>query len=118
MRNDSLKTEVEKKVSVVILNWNGSALMEKFLPSVIESTPKEWADIVVADNGSNDDSVEMLKNKFPSVRLILLDHNYGFAEGYNQALKHIDTEYTVLLNSDVEVTAGWLEAPLLALSTD
>jgi len=101
-----------KEVAVVILNWNGRALMEEFLPSVIAYTPEDRAEIVIADNGSTDGSVEMLKKKFPQVRLILLDKNYGFAEGYNQALKHIDTKYTVLLNSDVEVTPGWIEAPL------
>lgn len=105
-----------KEVAVVILNWNGKALMEEFLPSVIANTPTDRAEIVVADNGSTDDSVKMLKEKFPQVRLILLDQNYGFAEGYNQALKQIDTTYTVLLNSDVEVTPGWIEAPLSILN--
>lgn len=103
------------KVSVVILNWNGKALMEEFLPSVIENTPSEIAEIVVADNGSTDNSVAMLKEKFPSVRLIVFDKNYGFAEGYNKAISRIDSAYTVLLNSDVEVTPGWLDAPLAAL---
>lgn len=105
-----------KEVAVVILNWNGKTLMEEFLPSVINYTPADRAEIVVADNGSTDGSVEMLKEKFPQVRLILLDKNYGFAEGYNQALKQIDTKYTVLLNSDVEVTPGWIEAPLKILN--
>jgi len=107
-----------KKLSVVILNWNGKALMEEFLPSVLEYTPTAIAEIVVADNGSTDDSVSMLKEKFPQVRLILLDKNHGFAEGYNQALKQVDAEYTVLLNSDVEVTPGWIDAPLQALEND
>lgn len=107
-----------KKVSVVILNWNGKVLLEEFLPTVIEHTPNNIADIVVADNGSTDNSVEMLKKQFPSVQLILFDKNYGFAEGYNQALKQIDTPYTVLLNSDVEVTHNWLTAPLKALEAD
>ncbi|MDD4114826.1 MAG: glycosyltransferase family 2 protein [Massilibacteroides sp.] len=105
-----------KKLTIVILNWNGKTLMETFLPSVIACTPEEEADIVVADNGSTDGSVAMLKEKFPKVRLILLEKNYGFAEGYNQALKHIDTPYSVLLNSDVEVTPGWTEAPVKALN--
>lgn len=107
-----------KKLAVVILNWNGKALMEEFLPSVVRYTPAELAEIVVADNGSTDGSVDMLRNKFPEVRLILLTENYGFAEGYNQALKSVETEYTVLLNSDVEVTEGWLDAPLAALEND
>jgi GT2 family glycosyltransferase len=107
-----------KKVVVMILNWNGKALMEQFLPSVIAHTPGELADIVVADNGSTDQSVEMLREKFPSVRLILFDRNYGFAEGYNRAVAQTDAPYTVLLNSDVEVTPHWLDAPLRALDGD
>ena len=71
-----------KKIAVVILNWNGQALMEEFLPSVIAHTPTDLADIIVADNGSTDQSVQMLKDKFPSVEIILLDKNYGFA--FNQ----------------------------------
>lgn len=107
-----------KKVAIVILNWNGAKLMEEFLPSVMDYSPTELAEVIVADNGSNDTSVDMLKEKFPSVRIIQLDKNYGFAEGYNQALKQIDNEYTVLLNSDVEVTPGWLDAPLAAMEAD
>lgn len=107
-----------KKVAVVILNWNGAKLMEEFLPSVMDYSPAELAEVIVADNGSTDASVDMLKEKFPSVRIIQLDKNYGFAEGYNQALKQIDNEYTVLLNSDVEVTPGWLDAPLAAMEAD
>ena len=106
------------KVSVIILNWNGKALLEEFLPSVIAHTPQNPADIIVADNGSTDDSVAMLKEKFPSVRLILLDKNHGFAEGYNLTISQIDSTYAVLLNSDVEVTANWLDAPLRALEAD
>lgn len=107
-----------KKVAVVILNWNGCALMEEFLPSVVAYTPSEMADIIVADNGSTDNSIAMLKEKFQQVKLIQLDKNYGFAEGYNQALKEVDSEYTVLLNSDIEVTEGWLDAPIQALDSD
>lgn len=107
-----------KKVAVVILNWNGAKLMEEFLPSVMDYSPAELAEVIVADNGSTDASVNMLKEKFPAVRIIQLDKNYGFAEGYNQALKQIDNEYTVLLNSDVEVTPGWLDAPLAAMEAD
>lgn len=98
------------RIAVVILNWNGSAMMQKFLPSVIKNS--EGAEVVVADNGSTDDSVEMLQQHFPSVRLVLLNKNYGFAEGYDKALEQIDAEYYLLLNSDVEVTPGWL-VPLL-----
>lgn len=106
------------QVAIVILNWNGRALMEKFLPSVVAYSPSEIASVIVADNGSTDDSLAMLREKFPSVGLIELGRNYGFAEGYNQALKHIDADYVVLLNSDVEVTPGWLDAPLRALESD
>lgn len=107
-----------KKVAVIILNWNGAKLMEEFLPAVVDYSPAELAEVIVADNGSTDVSVDMLKEKFPAVRIIQLDKNYGFAEGYNQALKQIDNEYTVLLNSDVEVTPGWLDAPLAAMEAD
>ncbi|MBE6301518.1 MAG: glycosyltransferase family 2 protein [Parabacteroides distasonis] len=107
-----------KKIAVVILNWNGQALMEKFLPSVITHTPTDLADIIVADNGSSDQSVSMLREKFPTVHLILLDKNYGFAEGYNQALKQINHKYTVLLNSDVEVTPGWVKEPLSTMEAN
>ena len=91
-----------KKIAIVILNWNGSALMEKYLPSVVRYSPAEWADVIVADNGSTDDSLQMLADKFPSVQIIRMDKNYGFAEGYNQALKqishkqHIDGSYLVI----------------------
>lgn len=106
------------KVAIIILNWNGQKLMEEFLPSVVKHTPPEKAEIIVADNGSTDDSITMLKERFPSVRLILLDKNHGFAEGYNKAIAQVDSEYTVLLNSDVEVTANWLEAPIKAMDAD
>ena len=97
-----------KKVAIVILNWNGAAMMRRFLPSVIEHS-QDVADIVVADNASSDDSLQLLRDEFPTVRTIVLDKNYGFAEGYNRALKQVDNEYYMLLNSDVEVTEGWLD---------
>lgn len=106
------------KVSVILLNWNGRKLLEKFLPSVVAHTPSDVAEVVVADNGSTDDSVAMLRERFPGVRLILLDRNYGFAEGYNRAIEQTTAEYTVLLNTDVEVTPGWLTAPLEELDAD
>ena len=93
----TLNSQPNKRLAVVILNWNGRALMEEFLLSVVAYTHGEWADVIVADNGSTDDSIEMLKEKFPTVGIIQLDKNYGFAEGYNQALKQISYEYTVLL---------------------
>lgn len=95
------------KTAVVILNWNGAAMLRRFLPSVLQHTA-QVADIIVADNASTDGSVEMLKAEFPSVRIITLDKNYGFADGYNMALRQVDAEYYVLLNSDVEVTPQWL----------
>ena len=106
------------KVSVIILNWNGKTLLEEFLPSVVANTPSDIAEVVVADNGSTDGSVDMLKEKYPSVRLILFEKNYGFAEGYNRAISQTDATYTVLLNSDVEVTENWLDAPLAVLNSD
>ncbi|MDR2469345.1 MAG: glycosyltransferase family 2 protein, partial [Tannerella sp.] len=107
-----------KRVSVIILNWNGKALLEQFLPTVIAHTPETLAEIVVADNGSADGSVAMLREKFPSVCVLPFDRNYGFAEGYNRALAAVETPYAVLLNSDVEVTPHWLDVPLRALDND
>ena len=98
-----------KKVSVVILNWNGVGMLQKFLPKVIEYSVNQGVEICVADNASTDESVSYLQANFPNVRLILLDKNYGFAEGYNRALQQVEAEYVVLLNSDVEVTPHWLE---------
>lgn len=99
---------MQKRISVVILNWNGEKMMKKFLPSVVKYS--KGAEVVVADNASSDNSIEMLTKEFPDVRQILLDRNYGFAEGYNRAIAEISTEYVVLLNSDVEVEEGWLDA--------
>ena len=98
------------KVAVVILNYNGASMLSRFLPSVIEYSP--GAEIVVADNASTDDSVTVVTKDFPGVRLIQLDRNHGFADGYNRALAQVEAEYYLLLNSDVEVTEGWL-VPLL-----
>jgi GT2 family glycosyltransferase len=107
-----------KKVSVVILNWNGRGLLEQFLPSVINYSPPEYAEVIVADNGSTDGSLSLLEERFPQVGLIRLADNYGFAEGYNRALERIDSEYTVLLNSDVEVTPGWLDELVKVMDAD
>lgn len=95
------------KCSVIILNWNGAGMLRQFLPSVVKYTANPEYEVVVADNGSTDESMEVLKD-FPTVRIITFDKNYGFAEGYNKALEKTDAEYTVLLNSDVEVTEKWL----------
>jgi len=94
------------RISVVILNYNGSDLLRKFLPSVIEHSKE--AHIVVADNGSKDNSRDVVTKGFPFVELITIGSNLGFCGGYNHALKNITTEYCVLLNSDVEVSEGWL----------
>lgn len=99
-------------VSVVILNWNGKSWLEQFLPSVLASTYPNLH-IMVVDNGSTDDSIAWTAEHFPSVEIVALPENYGFAEGNNKAIPHIKTPYFVLLNSDVEVSPGWLE-PLVA----
>ena len=97
-----------KKTSVVILNWNGRKLLEQFLPIVLQHSLYDDCEVVVADNASTDDSVAFLRTSFPEVPLIVLDKNYGFADGYNKALQQVDAEYVVLLNSDVETTEKWL----------
>jgi GT2 family glycosyltransferase len=102
------------KVAVVILNWNTRELLEQFLPVVLRNTVIDGVRIYVADNGSTDDSVGLLEENFSdTIGLIRLDKNYGFAEGYNRALKLIEAEYFVLLNTDVEPSPGWL-SPLIA----
>lgn len=95
------------KLAVVILNWNGRKHLERYLPSVVEHTTAEGVEIVVADNGSTDDSLIWLRLRYPELRVVRLDKNYGFAEGYNRALMEVESDYYLLLNSDVEVTAGW-----------
>ena len=101
---------MKKDISVVILNWNGSAMLQRFLPSVIRYS--EEAEIIVADNGSTDHSIDILREKFPSVRILPFRENYGFAEGYNRAIQQIETPYVLLLNDDVEVTPHWLQSLL------
>ena len=98
---------MEKKVAVVILNWNGADMLRQYLPTVLEYSRDE-ADVYVADNASTDDSIVLLKTTFPEVKLIVLERNWGFADGYNKALKQVDAEYYLLLNSDIEVTHHWL----------
>ncbi len=99
----------KRKIAIVILNWNGKHFLQKFLKLVVQYTDMPGSIVVVADNGSNDDSVNYVKNNFTAVELIELDKNYGFTGGYNRALQQINAEYFVLLNSDVEVTPGWLQ---------
>jgi len=98
-----------KNVSIVILNWNGKHFLERFLPSIIKYSTDPDTEIIIADNGSTDDSVAFTQKKYPDIRIIKLDRNYGFAEGYNRAFEFIDSRYAVILNSDVEVTENWLQ---------
>ena len=104
------------KVVIVILNWNGQAMLEKYLPSVLQYSKAE-ATVYVADNASTDQSLEMLQAHFPEVKLICMEKNWGFAEGYNRALKEIEAEYYLLLNSDIEVTHHWLTPMIEYLDT-
>lgn len=100
------------KLAIVILNWNGAEMLKKYLPSVLQYS-KDEAVVYVADNASTDNSIALLKEEFPEVKLILLEKNWGFAEGYNKALEQVYAEYYLLLNSDIEVTPGWL-TPMLS----
>ena len=106
------------KIAIVILNWNGAKLMQQFLPSVIEFSKNETTDIIVADNGSTDESLSVLRTEFPEVKILDLKQNYGFARGYNEALKQIEADYFVILNSDVEVTSGWLDSPVALMEAE
>lgn len=105
------------RLSVVILNWNGRRHLERYLPSVVAHTEGD-AEVIVADNGSADDSLQWLRLNYPEVGVIRLDRNYGFAGGYNRALKEVKSEYVLLLNSDVEVTAGWWQPLVEVLDTE
>jgi len=100
-------------VSIVILNWNGKKLLQKFLPFVLESTYVNKR-IIIVDNASTDDSIAFLKVQFPMVEILINVSNEGFAKGYNTALKLVQSDYYILLNNDVEVTPGWIE-PVIAL---
>ena len=107
-----------KLVSVVILGWNGKKFLEKFLPSVVNYTVKQEFEVVYADNLSSDDSVEYVRTNFPTVRIIQNSSNRGFAAGYNDCLRQINTKYYVLLNQDVEVTENWLDNMVLLAESD
>lgn len=106
------------KCSVIILNWNGAKMLQRYLPSVVQHTTLPDVDIIVADNGSSDNSLEVIRTEFPTVKTIVLDRNYGFAEGYNRAIEQVESDYVVLLNSDVEVTPGWLEPLMLFMDAN
>ena len=95
-------------IAVVILNWNGRSMLERYLPSVVANTSGD-ARVVIADNGSTDDSLEFVERNYPGIQIIRLDRNYGFADGYNRALAQVEADCFVLLNDDVEVTPGWIE---------
>ncbi len=105
------------KVAIVILNWNGKKFLETFLPSVLANNAS-FAEVIVADNASSDDSVSFVQNNYPSIRIIQNAVNGGFAKGYNDALKHVSAEYFVLLNSDIEVTPHWLESIVALMEAD
>lgn len=97
-----------KKLAVVILNWNGEKMLEEYLPSVINSCP-EYAEVILADNASTDNSVRFVQENYPDLRIIVNQENHGFARGYNDALKGVNHEYIVLLNSDIETPKNWIE---------
>jgi GT2 family glycosyltransferase len=111
MRNLKLQ-----QVAVAILNYNGENFLRQFLPGVIAHSHD--AEVIVIDNGSTDNSLATIKNEFPSVTLIALDNNYGFCGGYNRGISKIDKDWVVLLNSDVEVTSGWLQNMLDVINAD
>lgn len=101
---------MKKDVAVIILNWNSAPLLRRYLPGVLQNTNPDMADVIVADNGSTDASRQVLEEEFPQVPTILLDKNYGYAEGYNKSIAQATGyKYTVLLNSDVRTPQGWLE---------
>jgi len=97
----------EIKIAIVILNWNGKKWLKKFLPSLV--TNSDNAKIYVADNNSTDESISYLRANFPEINIIINQNNHGYAKGYNDALKKIDSEYFILINSDVEVSNGWID---------
>lgn len=108
---------MKKPVAVIILNWNGESLLKRFLPSVVENTPSDIADVIVADNGSTDGSLEWLATRYPDLRVLHFDENLGFAAGYNRAVEQTGYTYTLLLNSDVMTPEGWLR-PLYQWAVD
>jgi len=106
------------KISIVILNWNGKKHLENYLPSVVSFSDPATTSIVVADNGSTDDSVRFVSETYPQIELIELDQNYGFAGGYNKALEKVESDIYCLLNSDVRVTQGWLDPVIRLFESD
>ncbi len=110
--------DYEVETAVVILNWNGRAFLEKFLPRLIECTPGPDTEIIVADNYSSDDSVDFMQRNYPEIRLIRNSENWGFAKGYNVALRQVKARFFVLLNSDIEVTPHWVEPVIAKMKAD
>ncbi|MBE9510884.1 MAG: glycosyltransferase family 2 protein [Bacteroidetes bacterium] len=106
------------KIAIVILNWNGREFLERFLPGVVRHSSSPGIKIIIADNGSSDDSLEFIRNKFKNVEIIELDKNYGFAGGYNKAFEKINSQYYILLNSDVEVSKNWIEPIIKEMDND
>lgn len=102
--------------AIIILNWNGKQLLEQFLPALLQHSA--GAVIYIADNASTDNSIAFIREHYPSIKIIQNDQNYGFAQGYNEALKSVEEEYYVLLNSDIEVTPNWLTDPIALFETE
>ncbi len=105
------------RVAVVILNWNGERFLRKFFPEVVRCCPAE-TEIIIADNGSKDRSLDYIRDTFPDVRIIDNHSNTGFAAGYNLALKQVDADYYVLLNNDILVTADWIQPVIRLMESD
>ncbi|MHB1147557.1 MAG: glycosyltransferase family 2 protein [Lutibacter sp.] len=106
------------KIAIVILNWNGKQLLEKFLPSIVKYSDFNFAEINVADNASTDESVAFMKQNYPQIKIIQNSENGGFAKGYNDALEHVDADIYALVNSDIEVTDGWLNPVIAAFENE
>ena len=113
----SPKSSTNPKVAVVILNWNGVHFLQQFLPSVVSSNYNNL-DIYVADNASTDESLSFVQQNFSAIKIIQNPENYGFAGGYNEALKQVEADYFVLLNSDVEVTPNWIHPIVELMESD
>src|SRR6476659_5051933 len=114
----NLKNMIEEpSVAIVILNWNGQKFLEQFLVSVF-NCPYPNLQIIVGDNASSDDSIAYLKANFPLVKVIQNDQNYGFASGYNKVLEQVTADYFILLNSDVEVSTGWIKPVIDLMESD
>lgn len=106
------------KIAIVILNWNGKKLLEKFLPSIDKYSNFDNVEIYVADNASTDESVAFVKQAYPQIKLVQNSENGGFANGYNDALKHVDADIYALVNSDIEVTDEWLNPVIAAFENE